>query len=159
MITIPAPLPLNILFLFSFYFGNVIAFYWIGCRCHFPVYGITILRIELFNADFRCVKTGGTMKKTTKTLIWIVFVILLLTVGFAAGFPVGQRIGFTTGSEWAIVQADIVAREAGVVMPVAYESGNFRITLRQPRHLYQMAWKLAERHDMNVQCTERNIRE
>ena len=96
------------------------------------------------------------MQKTLKIVIWVVFAAALLVVGFAAGFPVGQRIGFTTGSEWAIVQADIVAREAGVTMPVTYESGNFRITLRQPRHLHTMAWKLAERHDAAVQCTKRD---
>lgn len=82
----------------------------------------------------------------------IALTIALLTAGFAVGFPAGQRIGFITGSEWAIVQADIVAREAGVIMPVTFESGNFRVTLRQPRHLYTMAWKLADRHEAATQC-------
>jgi hypothetical protein len=91
------------------------------------------------------------MKTILKIMTRIVVASILLAVGFAAGFPVGQRIGFTTGTEWAIVQADIVAREAGVVMPVAFESGNFRVTLRQPRNLYKAAWKLAERHYDEVQ--------
>ena len=86
------------------------------------------------------------MKKITRTTSRIVIAFVLLVAGFAAGFPIGQRLGFTNGSEWAIVQADIVAREAGVIMPVSYEAGNFRITLLQPPHLYTTAWKLAENH-------------
>jgi hypothetical protein len=67
-------------------------------------------------------------------------------VGFAVGVPVGQSIGFATGSEWAIIQADLLAREAGVFMPVHYEEGMFRVKLKQPRHLYQRAWQLADRN-------------
>jgi hypothetical protein len=96
------------------------------------------------------------MEKTVTILLRIIVVVVLLALGFAAGFPVGQRIGFSTGTEWAIVQADIVAREAGVIMPVAFESGNFRITLQQPRNLYRTAWKLAERHYTEVQCTDQD---
>ncbi|MGE5174501.1 MAG: hypothetical protein ACM3MD_11815 [Betaproteobacteria bacterium] len=82
-----------------------------------------------------------------KTTLWIVTALVLLVVGFAAGFPVGKSVGFTTGSEWALVQADILAREAGVFMPVYLNDGNFRVVIKQPRNLYKRAWKLADRHD------------
>ncbi len=91
-----------------------------------------------------------------------VIVFALLLTGFAAGFPVGQRMGFTTGSEWAIVQADIIAREAGLSMPVNYEEGTFRVVLRQPPGLYKKAWHLADRHDREMQywsSGERTLRE
>lgn len=87
------------------------------------------------------------MKNIAKTIIRIIFVAALLVAGFAAGFPIGQSIGFSTGSEWAIVQADIIAREAGLFMPINYEEGKFRVVVKQPRHLYKRAWKLADRHD------------
>jgi hypothetical protein len=99
------------------------------------------------------------MKKITKILIRIVFAVALLATGFAAALPIGQQIGFTRGSEWAIIQAEIVAREAGVFMPISFESGQFHIILRQPKHLYTMAWKLAERHDTELQCVEENEKE
>lgn len=73
--------------------------------------------------------------------------IALLIAGFAAGFPIGQSRGFSTGSEWAFVQANILAREAGLFMPVNYEAGQFRIMLKQPKHLYRTAWMLADRHE------------
>jgi hypothetical protein len=82
-----------------------------------------------------------------KLAIRAAFVIALLLVGFAAGFPVGQSIGFTTGSEWSFMQADILAREAGVSMPVSYKEGKFRVVVKQPRHLYKKAWKLADKHE------------
>ena len=50
-------------------------------------------------------------------------------------------------TEWALVQADIVAREAGLFMPVYMEGDNFRIVLRQPPGLYKKAWELADRHE------------
>lgn len=81
-----------------------------------------------------------------KIMVRIAVVILLLLAGFGAGFPIGQSIGFSTGSEWALVQADILAREAGVFMPVHIEKGMFRVALKQPRHLYREAWQLADRH-------------
>jgi hypothetical protein len=81
-----------------------------------------------------------------KIIIRIAMMITLLITGFAAGVPVGQRIGFTTGSEWALVQADLLAREAGMFMPVHFENGMFRLKLKQPAHLYQRSWQLADRH-------------
>jgi hypothetical protein len=99
------------------------------------------------------------MKKLAKILVRIVLAVALLATGFAAAFPIGQQIGFTRGSEWAIIQAQLIAREAGVFMPISFESGQFRIVLRQPNHLYRMAWKLAERHDAELQCVEENEKE
>ncbi|MFA5073990.1 MAG: hypothetical protein WC539_08875 [Nitrospirota bacterium] len=96
-------------------------------------------------------------------MIKIAFVILsavtLMIMGFAAGFPVGQRIGFTTGSEWAMVQAGIIAREEGIHMPVTLESGKFRVILKQPRHLYKTAWKLADRHESKMRQGYHNAEE
>ncbi len=82
-----------------------------------------------------------------KIVVRMFLMAALLAAGFAAGFPVGQSRGFTTGSEWALVQAGMFAREAGLEMPVSYEDGQFRITMRQPHHLYQRAWKLADRFE------------
>ncbi len=88
--------------------------------------------------------------KIIKTIIRIFWRILLigaiLVAGFAAGLPVGQSIGFSRGSEWALVQAELVAREAGLRMPVAYDGEQFTVVMKQPQHLYKRAWKLA---DMN----------
>lgn len=91
------------------------------------------------------------MKTIMIITIRIVSAIALLLVGFAAGFPVGKSIGFTTGSEWAIVQADILAREAGAVMPVYFAEGHFRVIVKQPRHLYKQAWQLADRYDDDME--------
>jgi len=82
-----------------------------------------------------------------KFLIRIALMIALLMMGFAAGFPVGQSRGFSTGSEWALVQAGILVREAGLFMPVNFEAGQFRIILKQPQHLYKRAWVLADKHE------------
>jgi len=97
-----------------------------------------------------------------KIIIQLVLAITLLAAGFAAGFPVGKSSGFATGSEWALVQAEILARESGLVMPVAYEEGRFRIIIKQPRSLYKRAWQLADRHEDSVQNaykTERSLSE
>ena len=76
--------------------------------------------------------------------------MVLLGAGFAAGFPVGKDAGFTTGSEWALVQANLVAREAGVFMPVSLEEGQFRVVIRQPKGLYKRAWQLADAKEEKV---------
>ncbi len=83
----------------------------------------------------------GAMKMLTGILISVV----LFIVGFAAGFPVGKSVGFNMGSEWALVQAKILAREVGAFMPVYLEDGAFRVVMKQPRHLYKTAWQRAER--------------
>lgn len=82
-----------------------------------------------------------------KIIIRTIMAIALLAVGFAAGFPAGKSSGFETGSEWALKQADVLAREAGVFMPVYLSDGNFRVVIRQPRGVYKRAWKLADRHE------------
>jgi hypothetical protein len=80
------------------------------------------------------------MKMTKRVMLMFAF----LAAGFAVGLPVGQSIGFSTGSEWALVQADIVAREAGVYMPVNFADGAFRVVVKQRPHLYKRAWELAD---------------
>jgi hypothetical protein len=82
-----------------------------------------------------------------KIIIRAALAIALVAAGFAAGFPIGKSSGFTTGSEWALVQADILARESGVFMPVSFEEGQFRVVIKQPRDLYKRAWQLAKRHE------------
>jgi hypothetical protein len=81
-----------------------------------------------------------------KTIIRVALMIASLLMGFAAGFPIGQSKGFSTGSEWAFVQANILARESGLFMPVNFEAGQFRVILKQPKYLYKRAWMLADRH-------------
>jgi hypothetical protein len=97
-----------------------------------------------------------------KILIRIILAIALLIVGFAAGFPAGKSAGFTSGSEWALVQANIIAREAGVFMPVSLNDGQFRVVLKQPRNLYKRAWELADRDEEEmrwVNSSERSLSE
>ena|SRR3990172_8302121 len=81
-----------------------------------------------------------------KIIIQTVLGLALLVMGFAMGFPIGKIVGFNNGSEWAIVQAEIVAREAGMVMPVHMQGGVFRVKLKQPGDLHQRAWKVADKH-------------
>ncbi len=86
----------------------------------------------------------------------------LLLAGFAIGLPVGRCIGFSSGSEWALVQARILAREAGMFMPVYIKEGDFRLVVRQPRSLYK---KTRERADQylppveNVALNEKSLSE
>jgi hypothetical protein len=97
-----------------------------------------------------------------KIFIRIMLAIALLIVGFAAGFPAGKSAGFTSGSEWALVQANIIAREAGVFMPVSLDNGQFRVVLKQPRQLYKRAWELADRDEEEmrwVNSSQRSLRE
>lgn len=82
--------------------------------------------------------------------------IALLAMGFAFGFPFGKNVGFDNGSEWAIMQADIIAKEAGMFMPVYLENGTFRVKLKQPRGLHQRAWKLADERDTGDTVTKMN---
>ncbi len=94
-----------------------------------------------------------------KIISVIALAVALLIIGYAAGFPVGQSSGFATGCEWAIIQADILAREAGEFMPVSFNDGQFRIVLRQPRHLYRRAWQLADKYDELIQNAENDENE
>jgi hypothetical protein len=81
-----------------------------------------------------------------KMSVRITLAVVLLVAGFAAGLPVGKTIGFTSGSEWALMQAGIFAREAGVFMPVYFNEGQFRVVVKQPRGLYKRAWQLSEQY-------------
>jgi hypothetical protein len=85
-----------------------------------------------------------------KVILRITLMIALLAAGFAAGFPMGRSNGFSTGSEWALMQAGILVREAGLFMPVNFEAGKFRIILKQPKHIYRRAWVLADRHEDEI---------
>ena len=80
-----------------------------------------------------------------KTITRITCVVLLLAIGFAAGFPAGSTVGFTKGSEWALVQAAVLAKEAGLFMPVGFNEGMFRVIMKQPRGVYRRAWQLADK--------------
>lgn len=86
----------------------------------------------------------------------IITVIVLLLVFGAVGFQTGRSTGFKTGSEWALVQADIVAREAGQFMPVYMEGDTFRVVIKQPKGLYKQAWKLADMYEdtRNTLCLD-----
>lgn len=92
-----------------------------------------------------------------------VLFIVVFAAGFAAGFPAGKSSGFSSGSEWALVQADLLASEAGLDMPVSLEDGQFRVVIRQPRHLYRSAWRRADRHEakpayLAMGAIEQNVR-
>lgn len=99
------------------------------------------------------------MKTFIRMLSITVLAIALLLVGFAAGFPIGQSSGFATGCEWAIIQADILAREAGVSMPVSFNDGQFRVVLRQPGDVYRRAWQLSDKYEETIANSENSERE
>jgi hypothetical protein len=87
------------------------------------------------------------MKIATRITMRIIMILALLAAGFAVGFPIGRQDGFATGSEWAIVQADIAAREAGVSMPVSFEEGQIHVVVKQPTGIYKRAQLAALRSD------------
>lgn len=91
-------------------------------------------------------------------ILRIAAAIVLLFAGFAAGVPVGTSIGFDHGSEWALVQADLLAREVGVSMPVQYEDGQLRVIIRQPQNLHRRAWRLSEREYEAQKASEKGSR-
>jgi hypothetical protein len=84
-----------------------------------------------------------SMKKVSA----IFFLTAILITGFVAIYEFGKSAGFRTGSEWALVQADIAAREAGVFMPVYLKEGKFRVVIKQPRGIYKRAWQLADQFE------------
>ncbi len=90
------------------------------------------------------------MKIAIRILIRALFITALLAAGFAAGFPVGRSMGFATGSEWALVQADLLAKESGFNLPVSYDGQQFRIVMRQPRNFYHSARTLADRREDEI---------
>jgi len=78
-----------------------------------------------------------------RVILHTAIAVFLLSAGLAAGFATGQSMGFSKGSEWAIMQAGIIAEEAGEFMPVSYEDGSFRVVIQQPRGLYRQAQRVA----------------
>src|SRR5512139_711078 len=97
-----------------------------------------------------CSSTSPPKGENVKIIPQIALSLVFLGAGFAAGFPVGKDAGFTTGSEWALMQANLLAREAGVFMPVSLEQGQFRVVVKQPRGLYKRAWHLADAKEEQV---------
>lgn len=83
------------------------------------------------------------MKKVSRSSLTAAFLVVLMT----AAFHMGRSIGFSTGSEWALVQAEIVAREAGLFMPVYLNEGKFRVVIKQRRGLYKRAWQRADEYE------------
>jgi len=90
------------------------------------------------------------MKIISMIVVRITAIAGLLAAGFALGFPLGQEKGFHTGSEWALVQMEIVAREAGVSLPFLLEGGQIRVIVRQPAGLHAWARKQASREEQGV---------
>ena len=82
--------------------------------------------------------------KIATFVVRLAMILGLLATGFALGFPMGQQRGFNNGSEWAIVQADIAAREAGVALPFSLEEGQIHVIVRQPQDLHKRAQQQAE---------------
>jgi hypothetical protein len=89
-------------------------------------------------------KKEGAMKTIATIVVRLAMILGLLAAGFALGFPLGQQRGFDNGSEWAIVQADIAAREAGVALPFSLEEGQIHVIVRQPQDLHKRAQQQAE---------------
>ncbi len=83
------------------------------------------------------------MKKIS--IIMALTTLLLACIGIS--YQTGKNDGFRSGSEWALVQAEIVAGEAGVFMPVYMKDGKFRVVLRQPPGVYKNAWKMADEYE------------
>jgi hypothetical protein len=85
-----------------------------------------------------------------RIVVHLVIIMTILALGFATGFQVGQSDGFSLGSEWALMQAELLAREEGLFMPIRYDDGQFRVILRQPHHLYRRAWQIADRYGQDA---------
>ncbi len=90
------------------------------------------------------------MKWILKTGLTVVLLAYLLTIAFNSG----KKAGFKNGSQWAMLQAQIVAREAGIVLPIYLYDGAFRVVFKQPPGLYRKAWRLADKFDRNKQRTD-----
>ncbi len=92
----------------------------------------------------------GRMTIMLKTMMRAAAAIVLVVAGFAIGFPLGQQRGFSDGTEWALVQADILAQEAGFSLPVDLEEGIFHVVVKQPPDLYKRAWQRADQYDREM---------
>ena len=90
------------------------------------------------------------MKIISMIVVRLAVILGLLAAGFALGFPIGQQRGFDTGSEWAIVQADIAAREAGVSLPFLLEEGQIRVIVRQSPDLHKWARQQAALYNEQI---------
>ena len=100
------------------------------------------------------------MKIISMIVVRTTVMLGLLAAGFALGFPIGQHKGFNTGSEWAIVQADIAAREAGMTLPFSLEEGQIRVIVRQSPDLHKWARQQAAFYNdriTDVQSVKRAI--
>jgi hypothetical protein len=93
-------------------------------------------------------------KEGAMNILRIVLILGLLATGFAMGFPVGQQKGFDSGSEWAIVQAGMAAREAGMELPFSLEDGQIRVVVRQSPDLHKWAQKQAELYNDRLTVAE-----
>lgn len=82
-----------------------------------------------------------------KSILRAAVAIAVFMVGFAAGYPAGKTSGFLSGAEWSSIQASILAREAGVFMPVYYESGVFRVVFKQKKNFYKQAKQMADENN------------
>jgi len=87
------------------------------------------------------------MRILAKIIVQLAVTLALLVTGFALGYPVGKHTGFESGSEWALIQADLAARDAGVTMPVYLEDGLFHVVIRQSPDLHRRARLNAVQHD------------
>ena len=97
------------------------------------------------------------MKIASLIILRIALILGLLATGFAVGFPVGQHKGFDRGSEWAIVQANIAAREAEMDLPFALEDGQITVTVRQSPDLHKWAKKQAALYNDRLTAAEIRI--
>lgn len=82
-----------------------------------------------------------------KVLVTILISLVLVVLAFGIGFQSGRSSGFETGSQWALMQASIVAREAGFFMPVYLDEGSFRLVVKQRHGLYKKAWQQADHYE------------
>ena len=94
------------------------------------------------------------MKIVSMIVLRFVAILGLLAMGFAMGFPVGQHKGFNSGSEWAIVQVDMAAREAGMELPFSLEDGQIRVVVRQSPDLHKWAQKQAALYNDRIKVAE-----
>lgn len=83
------------------------------------------------------------LKIISKIIARIAVILGLLAAGFALGFPLGEQRSFHTGSEWAIVQVGIAAREAGMPLPFFLKDGQIRVIAGQSPDLHKWARKQA----------------
>jgi hypothetical protein len=99
-------------------------------------------------------KKEGAMNILSLIFLRIVMILGLLAMGFGVGFPVGQQKGFDNGSEWAMVQMDMAARESGMELPFSLEDGQIRVVIRQSPDLHKWAKKQAALYNDRLMAAE-----